>query len=43
MMSKRFPLDGYEMEWGGEVESSSDAQASPVGPMMVAILIMYLC
>ena len=33
---------GYSMEWGGEAESSSDAQASLVGPMLVAILIMYL-
>jgi multidrug efflux pump subunit AcrB len=30
------------MEWGGEVESSGDAQASLLGPMMVGILIMYL-
>ncbi|KIN63742.1 Transporter, AcrB/AcrD/AcrF family protein [Sulfitobacter noctilucicola] len=33
---------GYEMEWGGELESSTDAQASLAGQLPFSIIIMIL-
>ncbi|MEM7471694.1 MAG: efflux RND transporter permease subunit [Pseudomonadota bacterium] len=33
---------GYKMEWGGEFESSSDAQASLAGQLPLSIIIMVL-
>ncbi|GHA45309.1 multidrug transporter AcrB [Amylibacter ulvae] len=34
--------DGYKMEWGGEYESSRDAQASLAGQLPISALIMVL-
>lgn len=34
--------DGYRMEWGGEIESSTDAQASMGMGMMLGFLTMFL-
>jgi multidrug efflux pump subunit AcrB len=34
--------DGYTMEWGGELESSSDAQASLGGQLPISLIIMVL-
>jgi len=34
--------DGYRMEWGGEIESSTDAQASMGVGMMLGFLTMFL-
>ena len=33
---------GYEMEWGGEFESSSDAQAALAGKLPITLLLMVL-
>jgi multidrug efflux pump subunit AcrB len=33
---------GYKMEWGGEFESSSDAQASLAGQLPLSVIIMVL-
>ncbi len=34
--------DGYTMEWGGEYESSRDAQTSLAGQLPMAIIIMFV-
>jgi multidrug efflux pump subunit AcrB len=34
--------DGYELEWGGEYESSSDAQAALFASLPVGFLLMFL-